>query len=747
MSRTRLQLAQWIAEKGLTIFPLRPDSKQPYENYPVYTRRTTDPKVVAQMFAEFEDCNYAVNAGPEHGIIDLDIKVDANGVKLFDEICAENGIIDFLLELNTFTVKTPGGGYHLYFKMPFKIRSANNFPNGIDVRGGIGYVVGPGSYWSHSPNGNNPVYEIVNDSDIIDCPEFLLEYLRQPHDRDPNAEVPVTEWDQPDNIEQALEFLATRDPALQGHTGDEWTFKTCCFLRDFGISESEAFRLLNVSGWNERCTPSWDADELLKKIENSYEYGENRPGCKSRTYKVERLVAMRPNGGYPNLTPQQLQALFHPKSPLELVVDNTKPKVIEEDSEIPTDVADDDDVLGGSDEEERQYWYGVNEFAELPSTREYIISDWLVAHGMTAIVAKRGTGKSTVALDMACHIAKDMDWWGTSTLKDWCAIYLCGEDAESMILNTRVWGKYHNGLPSSDRFMVGHGIIYLDNQTELTTRLEEMKAWANGRRCVIFLDTWTRATGTLKESDDVDMKLAVKNAELLARGLDGPMVTCAHPPKNSKELTIRGSAIGEDNSSGLLFIEKCAEGIKVINNRIKGGGEGVYRIFKIEIIETDEMDQHGKLKTGVIPVKIGGTEEDKTPERIAERQSIVDAWAWAVRGCLVFPMENGSVQPLEKDIPKYVTIMIGTMWENRGRDDDAQAFSVEYLEPIVKLVPKTTFSSDPSGTTAKRLREFLSGNRDYTPVRFEDDTELWVPSEVQGSTSTYKLMPTKEKGV
>jgi len=34
---------------------------------------------------------------------------------------------------------------------------------------------------------------------------------------------------------------------------------------------------------------------------------------------------------------------------------------------------------------------------------EYIIKGWLIAHGVTALLAKRGTGKSTIALDLGAN--------------------------------------------------------------------------------------------------------------------------------------------------------------------------------------------------------------------------------------------------------------------------------------------------------------------------------------------------------
>ena len=53
-------------------------------------------------------------------------------------------------------------------------------------------------------------------------------------------------------------------------------------------------RILCEDGWNAKCVPPWPAEFLEVKIRNSYEYAENRPGVKSETYKVDKLMACRP---------------------------------------------------------------------------------------------------------------------------------------------------------------------------------------------------------------------------------------------------------------------------------------------------------------------------------------------------------------------------------------------------------------------------------------------------------------------
>ena len=83
---------------------------------------------------------------------------------------------DFLEEIdnnfNTFTVKTPSGGYHYYFKFNEKIKQTQSSIH-IDIRATGGYVVGPGSVI------NGKTYDIVNNVPIQNMSEKLEAFLLQ----------------------------------------------------------------------------------------------------------------------------------------------------------------------------------------------------------------------------------------------------------------------------------------------------------------------------------------------------------------------------------------------------------------------------------------------------------------------------------------------------------------------------------------------------------------------------------------
>lgn len=731
MGRTRLEWAQWLVtgHAGIKALIVDPNSKRPLGGNSWYVRNTNEPQQLAEWFDMTPNCNWGAHLGPEYVVIDLDWKPGGvNGIEAFEEICRENGIESFLTELDTLMVATPSGGYHLYFKTPEPCANKNTFPDGIDVRGARGYVVGPGS------QNTQGTWDVIDpDMPIMDIPGFLLEYLDTPGIKDPNHEVPLVELDREEDIQQAVEWLKKAKPAIANGTGDQDTYDICCMLRDFGISETEALRILNESGWNERCEPAWEDGELEAKIKNSYAYGQNRPGIKSASYQRQNLMAGRPVGGYAAImTSDRIAEMFRPKSQLELVVDNVAPQA-EADPDIPQDVADDEDPM---DEfaSESQLWYGLEEFAAIDRVREYIVKDWLIAHGVTALLAKRGTGKSTLALDLACHLATDRDWWDLPTMREWCIIYVCGEDDEGMILNVRAWAQYHGEMPSSDRFLVAKGIIKMTNQTELAERLREMKEWARDRRCVIILDTWARATSGYSSNTQEEMDTAYENAEKVAKALKGPMIACFHPPKDGR-MTIRGSAVQEDASSGIWNLEKVTEGMLLTIGRAKGRGEGNYRKFRIEQVTLPGVDFYGEPLQGIVPLKVAGTEDDGKADSVARMSKERRAWAKAVIGAVeIFPSQHYEVEKPEPNVTA-VSVFLTNMWISRNDKSNPLAgqFVDEWMDEIEEQNQMQNVTTADYQGIRRQLDERFFQNKHQAPV------------VVDGATLSVILKPTTKK--
>lgn len=193
-----------------------------------------------RVWSEFSDeerqdwTGYGVNCG-RAGLVVIDCDrhdESADGVKNFHDLCNEHG---FDPE-TTFAVSTPSGGRHYYFSRKgvdedVKIgNSPGGLPDGVDVRGSGGQVVGPGSRTSDGE------YRIVSKAtQAVRIPDWLLDVLLDNGvDRDHSMTTPLLdehvsalpneEEDGRSNKQDrqnALESLATKELRdTKGQTSD-----------------------------------------------------------------------------------------------------------------------------------------------------------------------------------------------------------------------------------------------------------------------------------------------------------------------------------------------------------------------------------------------------------------------------------------------------------------------------------------------------------------------------------------------
>lgn len=160
--------AQGHAGVGLRVFPLQPGSKQPRRRSRGVLDATSDPIKVAHWFAEGgAELNFGVACGVQEGgwhllVVDVDMK--SGGMESYTKLALERGFPD------TYTVQTPGGGWHHYYRAVQPVRNtASRVAPGIDTRGEGGYVVGAGSVVE------DVAYRVVSgETPIADAPAWLL---------------------------------------------------------------------------------------------------------------------------------------------------------------------------------------------------------------------------------------------------------------------------------------------------------------------------------------------------------------------------------------------------------------------------------------------------------------------------------------------------------------------------------------------------------------------------------------------
>ena len=170
-----LNWALHLASRGWAVFPLAPATKRPairaWEH-----RATTDLERIKGCWYAGAGFGIGIATGPSRLVVlDLDPADTAgrpDGAGGLAALTAARGV----QLAATFTVTTPRGGTHLYYRTPPGVRlrnTAGTLAPHVDTRAEGGYVVAPGTVL---PGGG---YELVDDTDPPELPAWLVQALSE----------------------------------------------------------------------------------------------------------------------------------------------------------------------------------------------------------------------------------------------------------------------------------------------------------------------------------------------------------------------------------------------------------------------------------------------------------------------------------------------------------------------------------------------------------------------------------------
>lgn len=269
-------------ERGFSVFPLKPNSKTPATPH-AFKDAKSSPEVLNYAWEEKRE-NYGISTGKVSSLLVLDVDEggDKKGLESLVALSKMHGK-DFLY---TYSVRTPRGGVHLYFRLPedecysnSNVRLKDAGFSALDIRCEGGYVVGPGSTI------NDTVYEVVDESrSVLTLPEWMKRYLQPKQEQEKRVTLECP--DLFDNATGSNCRLLARGQAYIGKCDNVSEGERNA--KAFGIagqlfslvengnrlSEKEVFSLL--SEWNSGNNPPLPEDELRRTVESSMSNGTPR---------------------------------------------------------------------------------------------------------------------------------------------------------------------------------------------------------------------------------------------------------------------------------------------------------------------------------------------------------------------------------------------------------------------------------------------------------------------------------------
>jgi len=148
------------AANGYSVIPLKKDKRPLIATWLDFQKVAASDEVVAAWWEKYPEANIGIVTGKISGVtvIDIDTKGDT--------------VVDWKQFPTTYTVKTPSGGYHLYYQYDPDIKqTANTYPQfpHVDIRNDGGYVVAAGS-----------VTNYIGKSGELEGGEYVVEVAMEP---------------------------------------------------------------------------------------------------------------------------------------------------------------------------------------------------------------------------------------------------------------------------------------------------------------------------------------------------------------------------------------------------------------------------------------------------------------------------------------------------------------------------------------------------------------------------------------
>jgi DNA polymerase bacteriophage-type len=469
----RGEIALALAAKGFRIFPLIPGAKTPaIKRWP--QRATADAKQIRDWWTQ-RDFNIGIATGRADDateglwlvVVDYDCKDGKHGGATLEAHEAAG-------YTNTFSTKTPGGRHCYYWSEKRIPNSVSRVAQHVDIRCHHGYVVAIGSVVAGRE------YVPLNSCAMVaTLPDELAAAATKPGDdakANGHSKEPACELDTEAAIEHAIDYLVNTAPeAVEGSGGDDATYRTAAWIKDYGLTSQTAFELMR-DYWNEqKATPPWELEgpkSLRQKVENAYDYGQNQPGK------------------------------HHPSN-------NGK----------------------GSDEpSKKQLFQSSAEFVAGFTPPDYLIDGLLQRRYVYSFTAKTGDGKTTIALLLAVCVARGTPLAGREVEKG-RVLFFAGENPDDV--RTR-WIKLCEALGEDpDRMDVVFMPFTLNLSEEAIRAQIDAEAAKAGPFSLLIVDTSASYYSGDDENDNVKLGQHAKMLRSFVNLPGGPtiLVTC-HPIKN-----------------------------------------------------------------------------------------------------------------------------------------------------------------------------------------------------------------------
>ena len=408
-----LTLALKLANAGLAVFPVNPQTKHPRDGFEWRKRSSSDESLVRNIWGNSNEA-VAIDLG-KSGLVVLDADrhdPSADGVLAIQELANCNGGIDHASPIT----ETPNNGLHIFFRNLTDAPLGNargSLPAGIDVRGNGGYVVAPGSAipdgraWTALSRASD-LAKAFKAGTIPSIPEWAVEAIQ-------SKRAPATP------IPQTLPPLASQSPDKRQEAYANRALEAEC-AKVANVAEGGRNDALNIASFSVGTLVG--AGWISRNV------------CENHLFDAARACGLLKGDGFQSVRKtinSGLEAGIQKPRP---ALPSNKPSVCCDPEPRKTVTvngtkvdAETGEVLSGQHVKAQIHWFGDQTGV---ITRNELVKH-LVPSGEVALLAgQSGAGKTFVAIELANCLATGEDFFGHKVRQTGGTLFLLGEGGGTM---------------------------------------------------------------------------------------------------------------------------------------------------------------------------------------------------------------------------------------------------------------------------------------------------------------------------
>ena len=226
--------------------------------------------------------------------------------------------------------------------------------------------------------------------------------------------------------------------------------------------------------------------------------------------------------------------------------------------------------------------------------KDWLVHDFLGAGEVSCLFGQPGTGKSTIAIDLACHIASGDPWFGRRVLQGG-VLYVAAERLAVVKRRMAAFRKRHHiddiplaviGGPADLRTSEDHAELVI----EYANKLGEESGLPI---TLIIIETVNRVLAGGDENNSADMGSLINRLAYIQEATGAHILTVHHCPIKGQRLRGHSSLLGMCDVT--ILVDKAGFGYFAQIEKSNDGPSGELISWTVESIEL-----HQDLETGVI---------------------------------------------------------------------------------------------------------------------------------------------------